>query len=81
MDYIDLLRNAGLGIAVVSVVGWFLVYKVWPFYCKQVIANAEDRKSLHKDFQEALARRDLVNDRILTSLQELTVEIRSRRRV
>ena len=79
--WIDLLKNFGFGVTVIAVVGWFIAYRVWPFYEKQVIANAEQRERILKQFDESLARRDAVNKEIVNAIQELTNEIRARRRV
>ena len=78
--WIDLLMNFGFGVAVITVVGWFIAYKVWPFYEKQVIANAEQRERILKQFDESLARRDAVNREVVNAIQELANEIRARRR-
>lgn len=79
--WIDLLKNFGFGVTVIAVVAWFFATKVWPFYEKQVIANAEQRERIVKQFDDSLARRDAVNREIVSALQELTNEIRARRRV
>jgi hypothetical protein len=77
--FVDLLNKFGFGIAVIAVVGWFLAYKVWPFYEKQVQANAEQRERILKQFDESLARRDKVNQEIVNAIQELSNEMRARR--
>jgi hypothetical protein len=77
--WIDLLKNFGFGVAVIAVVGWFLAYRVWPFYEQQVQANAEQRERVLKQFDESLARRDQVNRETIDAIQELSNEIRARR--
>lgn len=76
---IESAKVYGFGAVVVIGVGWFLAYKVWPFYCKQVIANAEQRERVMNKFDERMAMQNTINTETVIALRELTTEIRTRR--
>jgi hypothetical protein len=79
MDWASLLANYGFGVTVIAALGWFLAYRVWPFYKEQVKANQESRERMLNGFHESLRLRDGEFAKIVTALEGLTDEIRGRR--
>lgn len=74
----DLIKQLGFGVALTAFLGWFLAYKVWPFYCKQVEENAAQRERIMKQFDERMAELGQVNRGILDGMNALTIEVRSK---
>lgn len=85
--FAELLKQYGLSIALIGVIGWFLGYKVWPLiekawedYKDQLRRSQEARDSALAQFDKALERRDAKFDIVVQALQDLSSEIRTRRK-
>lgn len=75
-----IVQTLGVSVAALVFIAWFVVYRVWPFYCKQVEANATARAAQITDFLSALEHRDEKFGEIVDALGELREEIKTRRK-
>lgn len=75
-----LIQTLGVSVAALLFIAWFVVYRLWPFYCKQVEANAATRAQLVQDFLTSLERRDGKFNDIVEALTDLREEIRTQRK-